>query len=471
MRGGADRSLKEQEVFALLQRAQGLRGHGDRRVAPATRPKRPPPLSFAQQRLWFLEQLGPTGGAYHIAGAVRLVGPLDVEALARTLGEIVRRHEALRTTFVVQGGRPVQVVVPPGEVAVPVVAVDDDAEVRRLAAEEARRPFDLEGGPLLRASLLRLGAEDHVLLLTMHHIVSDGWSLGVLVGEAAQLYAAFVEGRPSPLAELPIQYGDYAWAQHEWLSSGALDGELAYWRQRLAGAPPVLDLPTDRQAVHRLPARYAGHEVQIDETLQASLQALCRRDALTISAMVLTALKVALYRATGQRDVRVGTLIANRYQPGTADLIGLFLNTLVLETRVEEGLDLHALARRVGAGMTEAFAHANVPFEVVLRSLDSLPAGSRLFQVLFISQKIPRAALQLPGLRYIELENLDAAPDGELRLSNLDLIVTADEQRGRLTLRVEYDKDRYEPGIAARLCDDCLEVLEKLSQPSARPST
>src|SRR5215207_166577 len=208
-------------------------------------------LSFAQQRLWFLDQLQPGSAAYNIPAAVRLGGALDTTAFGRALTEVVRRHESLRTTFAVRDGQPVQLIHPAGPLELPVTDLGHlgaelrEAEARRLAAVEARRPFDLARGPLLRVQLLRLAAEEHVLLLTMHHIVSDGWSMGVLVKEAAALYRAFAAGRPSPLAELPVQYADYAAWQRGWLQGEVLESQIAYWREQLAGAPPVLELPTD----------------------------------------------------------------------------------------------------------------------------------------------------------------------------------------------------------------------------------
>ena len=276
------------------------------------------PLSYAQQRLWFMHQLDPDSPAYNIPLAVRLSGRLDVAALRVTLTEVVRRHEALRTTFAVCDGQPRQVIHPPAPLEMPIVdltSVDADKrerEVKGLAGEEARLPFELERGPLLRARLLRLSEEEHVLLVTMHHIVSDGWSMGVLVREVAALYAAFCAGAESPLEELPIQYADYAVWQREWLREEVLERQLEYWRKQLTGVPSVLELPSDhpRPAVQSF--RGSFEPVMVPAEVTTRLKELARAEGVTLFMLLLGAWQVLLSRYTGVEDIVVGTPIANR---------------------------------------------------------------------------------------------------------------------------------------------------------------
>jgi len=264
------------------------------------------PLSFAQERLWFLEQLEPGNTAYNIAAAYRLRGPLDVAALERSLNEIVRCHEVLRTTFATMDGRPVQVIAPEMSLTLPVEDLQElpeaerEAEAQRLLTEEAQRPFDLEKGPLLRAALLRLDEEEHVLLLTMHHIVSDGWSMGVFNRELAVLYEAFSVGKPSPLPELPIQYADFAVWQREWLQGEVLEEQLAYWREHLGGDLSVLELPTDRPRPAAQSFRGATQSFVLSGDLTESLKALSRREGVTLFMTLLAAFKTLLYRYTGR---------------------------------------------------------------------------------------------------------------------------------------------------------------------------
>ncbi|MFL5537410.1 MAG: amino acid adenylation domain-containing protein, partial [Longimicrobiaceae bacterium] len=310
------------------------------------------PLSFAQERLWFIDRLEPGSAAYNVPGAWRLGGALDEAALERSLGEIVRRHEALRTTFGEVDGSPVQVIAPFGGFVVPVEDLsglgeaDREAALGRRAGEEALQPFDLAAGPLFRAALLRLGEEDHVLLLSMHHVVSDGWSMGVLFRELSALYAAYREGRESPLPELPVQYADYAVWQREQLEGEALDRQLAYWRERLAGAPELLELPTDRPRPPVLTYRGARVSTEFSLEVLERLRALGRQEGATLYMVLLGAFQVLLGKYAGSEDVVVGTPLAGRTRREVEELIGFFVNTLVLRTdlRVDPGF-LEVLGR------------------------------------------------------------------------------------------------------------------------------
>ncbi|MBZ4423385.1 condensation domain-containing protein, partial [Myxococcus sp. RHSTA-1-4] len=292
------------------------------------------PLSFAQQRLWVIDQLEPGGAAYNIPTALRLRGPLDVAAMERAFTALVERHESLRTTFAVQDGEPVQVIHAPPRFPLAVVDLSTlppaecEAEARRLVSREAQRPFDLANGPVFRALLLRLGEQDHVLLGTMHHIVSDGWSMGVLVRELAALYASQATGQDSHLPALPIQYADFAAWQRAWLRGEALERQLGYWRQQLSGAAPVLELPTDKPRPAVQSHRGAWQPVLLSKPLTEALLALCRREGLTPFMALLAAWQVLLARYSGQDDVSVGSPIAGRTRQETEGLIGFFVNTL-----------------------------------------------------------------------------------------------------------------------------------------------
>jgi amino acid adenylation domain-containing protein len=349
------------------------------------------PLSFAQQRLWLLDQLQPGSPAYNVPKLLRLRGHLDVPALARSLSEVVRRHEALRTTFELRHGSPLQRVRPPAPVPLPVTDLshlppaEREAEAARLLAEEARRPFDLAAGPLMRASLIRLSDEEHAFTLTLHHIISDGWSLGVLLRELSVLYAAGTRGEESPLPELPIQYADYALWQRSWLRGEALDRRLSYWRDRLSGAPEVLSLPADR--ARPAAAGWAGDAVRFDVSPQVAdaLRREARKRGVTLFMLLLSAFKVLLWRHSGEADISVGTPAAGRDRMEVEGLIGFFVNTLVLRTKVEGKEPFGELVARVREACLGAYQHQEVPFEKLVEelALSRSLAHAPLFQVMF----------------------------------------------------------------------------------------
>ncbi|MBW8849128.1 MAG: non-ribosomal peptide synthetase, partial [Burkholderiales bacterium] len=326
------------------------------------------PLSFAQQRLWFIAQLDArAAAAYAIPGGVRLKGALDAAALRAALDRIVVRHEALRTSFVLVDGDPVQVIAAP-EVGLALTQVDlsghaaPEAELERLAAEEAAAPFDLERGPLIRGRLVRLAHDDHVLLVTMHHIVSDGWSMGVLVNEFSALYAAFSQGRPDPLPPLPIQYADYAVWQRRWLAGGVLQRQLDFWRNHLSGAPALLELPTDWP---RAPVQdYAGASVDFafDAELSANLKALSQRHGSTLFMTLLAAWAALLSRLSGQDEVVIGTPVANRHRAEVEPLIGFFVNTQALRIDLSASPSVAQLLAQVRATALAAQDHQDLPF-------------------------------------------------------------------------------------------------------------
>src|SRR6185369_15527537 len=299
----------------------------------------PLPLSFAQQRLWFIDQLEPGSPLYNMPVALRVEGPLDSGVLALCLGEIVRRHEALRTVFAVfEGGdgEPVQIIQPAAPFVLPMIDLSGLPEGRRealalrLAGDEAGRPFDLARGPLLRGVLTRLSVESHVIALTMHHIASDGWSMGILVREVSALYTELAAGRPSPLPELPMQYADFAVWQRSWLRGEVLEGEISFWRRQLADLPPLLELPTDRQRPAAQSYRGASRPVLLSAALTRQAEALARREGATLFMVLLAGFQALLARTSGQDDLAVGSPVAGRNRIETEGLIGFFVNTLVM---------------------------------------------------------------------------------------------------------------------------------------------
>nr|QEO74481.1 condensation domain-containing protein [uncultured bacterium] len=419
------------------------------------------PLSFAQEGLWFLDRLQPGNAAYNLPAAFRCTGRLEVKALEQAFGEIVRRHETLRTTFGVEEGRPVQIVAARGAAELSLVNLQDlpeaerEAEVLRRAAGEGSRPFDLERGPLVRAKLLRLGEEEHVLLFTMHHIISDAWSIGILIKELATLYGAYVRGEESPLPELPVQYADYAAWQREHLRGEVLERQLLYWREQLRGAPATLELPTDSPRPPVQTTRGAQHRFEIPGPLFASLKSLCHRQAVTPYMLLLAAFQVLLARYTRQGDILVGTPVANRTQEETQELIGLFLNTLVLRADLSDDPTFIELLSRVREAALGAFQHQGAPFEKVVGELGVERDLSRspVFQVLFSLQNAPAEAFKLPGL---EISRLQV----EKSTAQFDLMLFLWETGDGLMCSLEYNADLFERATAERIAAHYARLLE-----------
>ncbi len=419
------------------------------------------PLSFAQQRLWFIDQLDPGNSVYNFPAAVRLKGPLNVVALKQSLNEIVRRHETLRTTFAIVDGRPVQIIAPALTLTLPIVDLRElpeterEAEVQRLATNEAQRPFDLAQGPLVRATVLRLGENEHVGLLTMHHIVSDGWSTGILIREMAILYEAFCSGRPTSLPELPIQYADFAHWQRQWLDGGVLETQLTYWKRQLAGAPPFLDLPTDHTRPIVQTFRGAHQSLRLPKNISAGLKALSRQEGVTLFMTLLAAFKILLHCYTSQDDIIIGTPIANRNRLETEGLIGFFVNTLVLRTDLSGDPDFRELLRRVREVCLAAYAHQDLPFERLVEELHLARDLSRnpLFQVMFVLQNARLGTLELPGLTLSPLEVDSGTTHFDLTLHIAD---TGDE----LIASLAYNTDLFETGSIARMLRHFQMLLE-----------
>ena len=413
------------------------------------------PLSFAQQRLWFLEQLDPGNATYHIPVAYRLTGPLDSTALEQSLNEIVRRHAILRTTFATVDAQPVQVIVPTR--ALPLARTDlrefpeaqRAVEAQRRALAAAQQPFDLAHGPLVRATLLRLGEAEHVLVMTLHHIVADGWSLDVLMREVTTLYAAFSRGQPSPLSELPIQYTDFAVWQRQWLQGAVLETQLAYWRQQLRGTPAMLDLPTDYRRPPVQTFRGAQQALQLPQALTAALKALSQGERGTLFMTLLAAWKILLQRYTGQDDIVVGAPIAGRSRMETEGLIGLFLNTLVLRTNLSGHPSFRALLQRVREVCLGAYAHQELPFEKLLEELqpERSPSHTPLFQVFFNMLGFPAGESDFTLLGHtVEPYSLPATH------SKFDLTLYIQDRRHVIDLSLVYNTDLFcEARMAALL--------------------
>jgi amino acid adenylation domain-containing protein len=430
----------------------------------------PPPLSFAQQRLWLLDRLEPGGSAYNVPDALRVTGRLRPEIWDRALSEVVRRHEALRTTFSMGVGEPVQVIAAPATVTSRRVDLSSlapeerEAEARRLAVEEARAPFDLENGPLLRSTLVRLAGEDWLLLLTMHHIVSDGWSAGVLIHEMREIYSAFAEGLPSPLPELPVQYADFAVWQRGWLRGEVLEGEIAHWRGVLAGMPPALDLPTD----HPRPAVKSfrgGHErLEIGAEVSRALADLASREGVTLFMAVLAAFDVLLSRYSNSRDFSVGSPISGRNHLEIEGLIGFFVNTLVLRADLSGDPDFLELLARVKARVLDAYSHQDVPFELLVDDLAPQRDLSRspLFQVLLVLQNLSFPELELPGMTL-------APVSVESYAAKFDLTLSVSEFEGRLYAGLQYAADLFEPPTARRMLRHFATLLEGIAGDPRRP--
>ncbi|HEY6801976.1 MAG TPA: amino acid adenylation domain-containing protein [Pyrinomonadaceae bacterium] len=427
------------------------------------------PLSYSQQRLWFLYQLEPSTSAYNIPTAVRLRGYLDQTALARTLNEVIRRHEILRTYYGTANDKPVQFVGPPSELALELSDFSElpegerESRMLKLAAEEASRPFDLTRGPLLRASLVRLGPEEHVLVLTVHHIVSDGWSQGVLVREVGALYKAFSEGDESPLDDLPVQYADFARLQRNWLAGDVLDKHLDYWRRQLAGPLPVIELPVDRPRPQVQSFRGSTLTVQLPANLSERLNAICRKEGVTLFMLLLAAFKVLLHRYTGQDDVIVGAPIANRNRVEIEGLIGFFVNTLVLRTDLSGDPDFRELLARLRKVTLEAYAHQDMPFELLVEELQPERDLSRnpLFQVMFQLENTPKEELPLPGLTL-------SAVDVEGVASQFDLSVDVVESDAGLSVTAEYSTDLFAAATIRRLLDRWHVLLAAIAVEPAR---
>jgi len=459
------RAELERRLLASAQLGRGRAG------IPRRGPGDTWPMSFGQQRLWVLHQLEPSSAAYNLPRATRIQGPLDGEALRRSIDALVERHESLRTRFATQEGEPVQVIGPPVPVELPFVDLGAlgpearDAELTRQLAEEAHAPFDLARDLMVRGRLFRLGAEEHVLVLTLHHIASDGLSGSVLDREVAALYTAFAAGQPPSLPPLPIQYADYTlW--HRRCFEGTADEQLRYWRDRLAGAPPTLDLPTDRPRPAIATYR-GGRQIEtLPSGLVAAVGALGRRLRATPFMVFLAVFKALMARYCRQPDVVVGTAIAGRTRLETEGLIGFFVNTLVLRTDLSGDPTVTELVERVRQTALGAYGHQETPFERLVQELrpERLRDRSPLIQVAFVMQDAARRPLPIRGLTTAPVEvTAEAAP--------FDLSLSLVPEAGEMAVRASYSTDLFERDTIARLLDHYRMLLESaVADPTQRLS-
>ena len=446
-------SPERRKLVELLLKAEAQAAQPQPALNPVTETSpEARPLSFAQQRLWFIDQLQPGSSAYNIRTVVRLTGRLNVAALADSLNEIVRRHEVLRTTFAHTDGQPCQVVAPTLHIPLPVVELESlpvagrELQIPQLTAEETERPFDLRQGPLLRARLLRLSAEEHLLLLTMHHIISDGWSQGILLHELGILYAAFVNGQPSPLPALPMQYGDYAIWQRHWLQGRVLEEQLAFWKGQLGNSLHALELPTD----HPRPPVPTSHGARcyfvIPSALTERLKDLGRREGATLFMTLLAAFKVLLYRYTGQSDIVVGSPIAGRNRSELESLMGLFLNVLALRSNLAHNPTFMELLHQVREVALAAYAYQDLPFEKLVEELHLERDLTRnpVYQVMFVLQNAPLPPLRGSGLTLTPMEVTTTT-------SILDLSLYLRELGPELHGRFEYKTDLFDGATIQRM--------------------
>ncbi len=453
---------KRELLSRLLQEEAARRRIGDPQVAPIPHAGRHTllPLSFTQQRLWFFDQLHPKSPIYNIATAVRLTGELNVEALEQTLSEIVRRHEILRTIFQSVDGQVSQIIAQAAPVHLPVFEIcasteqEKEREAQRLAEDEARKPFDLAKGPLFRASLLCLDPVTHVVLFTTHHIVSDGWSMGMLMREVVALYDAFSRGQQSPLPELPIQYADYAVWQRSWLHGEALEQQLVYWKKQLAGIPPVLQLPTDRPRPLIQTHRGSHYSCVLPKELSEELVEFSRREGVTLYMTLLAAFQTLLHRYSGQDDIVVGTDIANRTRPQLEPLIGCFVNLLVIRADLTGDPSFQELLTRVKETALAAHAHCDLPFEMLVEALQPERRLSQtpLFQVLFVLQNQLGEAVQLGELvgQRIDVDNGTAKFD-------ISLVMT--ETPHGLVTTWHYSTDLFDAETIAHMSESFEQLL------------
>jgi len=466
--------FEEPTVAGLAAAVDALLGDGAASQAPPIVPvprDRPLPLSFAQRRLWFVHRLDPESAAYNMPFALRVRGALHLPALEGALAEVARRHETLRTVFAVVDGEPAQVVREPAPFPVGLAdlralpAEAREAEARRLAGREALRPFDLAAGPLLRVHAVRLEEAEWALLFTLHHVVGDGWSLGVFVRELSETYAARLEGRPAVLPPLPVQYADYAAWQRAWLSGDGLDRRVAWWRERLAGAPPVLELPADRPRSAAPGHRGGVRGFSLSRDASDALRTLARREGATPFMALLAGWQLLLARYAGQEDVSVGSPVAGRSRVETEGLIGLFVGMVVLRGDLSGDPSFAALLRRTREAALGAFAHADVPFERLVealapgRGLDHTP----LFQVVFSMQNVEIGTLRLGPAAAGTLPR-----DAEPARFDLSLSMQEDDD-GRLSGTLLYRADRFDGRTAERILGHYAALLDSLVSAPERP--
>jgi amino acid adenylation domain-containing protein/non-ribosomal peptide synthase protein (TIGR01720 family) len=461
---------RKKEIITFLQQAEVNSDFNLKEIIPYPRNSEEIPLSWAQERLWFLDQFEEQNATYNVPGAVRLTGHLNFQALQKTLSEITQRHEVLRTTFKSSNGTPVQVINKEANLTINVVDlqhlshVQQETQVQNLASAEATTPFDLSTGPLLRVTLLKLSASESVVLFTMHHIISDGWSMGLFIQEISILYRAYSLGEDSPLPQLPIQYADFTLWQRQWLSKEVLENQLNYWQQQLAGAPALLELPTDHPRPPIKTYRGQTHDFKLNTEITQKLQTLCQHHGTTLFMTLLAAFATLLYRYSGQSDIVIGSPIANRNRSETESLIGFFVNTLVLKTSFESNPSFAELLIQVRELTLKAYKNQDIPFEQVVEALqpERSLSHSPLFQVMFVLQNTPTTELELPELTLTPLRF-------ETATAKFDLSLSIEENAGEIVGSWEYNTDLFEPSTITRMTGHLQTLLSAIVEnPSQR---
>ncbi|MEH2290131.1 amino acid adenylation domain-containing protein [Nostoc sp.] len=422
------------------------------------------PMSFGQQRLWFIDQLQPGNFANHIWAALRLTGLLNQDALLQTLNEIVQRHEILRTTFATIEEKPVQVIIPNLKLCLPTISleelskVEQESEIKKLVIQEIQQPFNLSQAPLLRATLLRVNELEHILIFTMHHVISDGWSMGVLIKEVAALYEAFSTGKLYPLSELPIQYVDFAAWQQQLLQGDILQSQISYWKNQLEDAPQLLELPTDypRPAVGSF--RGATYSFELSYDLSVALNKLSQQCGSTLFMTLLAAFQILLWRYTGSEDIIIGSPVANRNRTELEGLIGFFVNTIVLRTDLADNPSFEELLNRVRKVALAAYAHQDLPFEQLVEELQLQRSLSHtpLFQVMFVLQNSPMPALELSGL-ILNLLDIDNGT------AKFDLTLEITEKAQKIFANLEFNTDLFKESTIKRMAGHFQTLLEEIT--------
>ncbi|HEY0605461.1 MAG TPA: condensation domain-containing protein, partial [Herpetosiphonaceae bacterium] len=463
-----DFSAEEFELLGYLLEEEGT--IDDRQVIRSRDPHAEIPLSFAQERLWFLDQWDPGNPAYNLLFAARVKGDLQVDAFKRSLNEILRRHEALRTTFRVVDGQPHQIIAPTLELPLSVIDLsplphaEQHVALQQHVAEHSRQRFDLATGRLLRADLLRLDPHEHLFLLTIHHIIFDGWSIGVFLRELTVLYEAFVKGRPSPLPPLPVQYADFAIWEREWLQGDVLEQQLGYWQRQLDGNLPVLELPGDYPRPPVMTHEGSFREQLFPAALSRRLHALSQTEGATLFMTLLAAFYVLLFRYTGEADLLVGSPIANRAFVDLEPLVGFFLNTLVLRADLSGNGSFRRLLHQVRDTTLEAYAHQNVPFEQLVEELRPPRdrAHTPIFQVMFILQNMPAPE---HGQRELEVafERVDKGA------AKFDLTLSLNDTPDGLRVMAEYKTDLFAATTIDRLLGHYHTLLEAIAVDIEQP--
>jgi hypothetical protein len=453
-------------AMAKVLEASGMLSAGASEQIPIARADRNGdlPLSYAQERLWFLSQLEPDNPFYNVPAAVRLTGDLDLAALANSFNAIVRRHEMLRTSFQTFDARPAQVIAPEVELSLPVIDISRtparfrEAELKRIASEEARRPFDLSSCPLIRVALVKLGRREHAALVTMHHIISDAWSMGVLIGELMENYEAYMQGKPSSLEELPIQYADYAVWQRERLRGERLEQELGYWKRQLAGAPALLKVSNDMDRPEVASYRGETRYFEIEGEVMEGLRKLSQEEEATLFMTLLAGYKVMLSHYSGEEDIVVGTPVSGRSREELEGLIGFFVNTLALRTKLKGEASFRELVRKVKDVAIGAYEHQEAPLAKIVEELnpERKLGYSPIFQVCFYLGNAPAPTLKLPGLTLAPLEM-------DRQAAQFDLVFGVTEmERGALGV-AQYSADLFSPSTISNMINDFGSLLKKVA--------